>query len=72
MEFTLTMKMDLEKLRHLRESRGARVEAEAHASFLEKSLQMIMDELLQNGVHPEVLDEALGLIQLEGLTAKKD
>lgn len=72
MEFTLTMKMDLEKLKLLREARGARVEAEAHAGFLEKSLRMIMDQLLENGVHPEVLEEALGFIQLEGLLQKKD
>jgi hypothetical protein len=71
MEFTLTMRMDLEALKALRESKGARAEAEAHALFFKDSLIVIADELLQNGVHPEVIEEAFGLVRLDVVFAKK-
>ena len=71
MEFTLTMKMDIEALKALRESKGAHAEAEAHASFFSNSLSLIADELLKNGVHPEVLEEALALVRDRSCFARK-
>ena len=71
MEFTLTMRMDLGALKVLREKKGAHGEAEAHASFLSDSLSLISDELLKNGVHPEVLEEALELVRAGHVFGKK-
>lgn len=71
MEFVLTMRMNLEALKALRESRGAHAEAEAHASFFENSLSLMADELLKHGVHPEVLEEAFSMIRPSALAVKK-
>ena len=71
MEFTLTIKMDLEKLRELRRSKGASGEAAAHARFLEDSLAMIVEELEEHGIHPEVLEEALGMLHTDVTSYRK-
>jgi hypothetical protein len=71
MEFVLTMRMNLEMLKELRESRGARAEAEAHASFFENSLNLMADEMVRHGVHPEVIEEAFSLIRPAALAVKK-
>ena len=71
MEFTLTIKMDLERLRELRKAQGVRAEAMAHAKFLEDSLAMIVEELEGHGVHPEVLEEALGMLKTDITSYRK-
>jgi hypothetical protein len=73
MEFVLTMRMNLEALKELRELRGAHAEAEAHASFFENALNLMADELLKSGVHPEVIEEAFQLVHLaRPLSANKE
>jgi len=71
MEFTLTIKMDLDRLKELRSSKGASAEASAHAKFLEDSLGMILEELEEHGVHPEVLEEALGMLKTDITSYRK-
>lgn len=71
MEFQLTMKMDLDAIRELRQSLGPQAEADVHARFLENSLSLIIEELRRAGIHPEVLEEAIGQVRLNEIMVQR-
>lgn len=59
MQCTLNLSIDLEKCRKFGKMYGAKKEAECYFGFVAQTVLEIADELRKNGVHPELIEQAI-------------